>query len=107
SDDSAARHIERYALEDEDDVIVDHLDIVDAEDVLRGIGAWLRFGRLGFRRERHDGSACKEPLPAGQRGEAIFRIRWTCRRLRCASAGRSWRRHSPWRPGRSAERPCP
>ena len=33
-DDPAFRHLERHALEHQDDVIVDHLDVVDGEDAL-------------------------------------------------------------------------
>ena len=35
-DDAAARHLERHALEHEDDVVVDHLDVVEREDDVRG-----------------------------------------------------------------------
>ena len=40
-DDAAARHVERDALQHEDHVIVDHLDVVDRKDAV-GAGVGLR-----------------------------------------------------------------
>ncbi len=42
-DDAAPRHVERDALEHQDDVIVDHFDIVDRKDFFRRGGS-RRFG---------------------------------------------------------------
>ena len=102
--DAALRHVERHALEHQDDVVVDHLDIVDAR------GCCLRAAAArGLRRPvldaRDMGSAPQtHPLPA-TRGEVTLAVATRAsayddlsqasvrfgQRLVLAS-------HSPWRP---------
>ena len=100
-DDAALWHVERHALEHQDDVIVDHLDIVDREDalVLRGGRRICSTADIGHH------STKGRPLPAT--GERLIcqhcRLMTICRKPRYASASRYSSRRIRWLPPRASD----
>src|SRR5262249_37198110 len=102
-DDPAFRHIERNALQNKNNVVVDDLDIVDRKDRLRGGGCCSsrrccrRHGRSAQRASpRRDGGERECPL-----------LTMTCRRVRCAWASPRWPWNSPSLPIQSMDAPWP
>ena len=92
----AARHVERHALEHQDDVVVDDLDVVDAKDCVCGCGSRRS---ASWRCHAHSGSPRGAPhSPAASRCAMRCNILWSSPRRRdpYAVSSRMWhgRRHN-------------